>query len=254
MPLSAVNVKSTGSGGSVCTLPAGVSLSRVLTRGKTAGRPGCQAVLISVDGVLANTRALRIAAWQQIAEELLFPFSAALGESLPDLPAFEALERLLGPAARDIDLTEKRLMIDRQREHYRLLLETLSPRDVTPGGWEFVASARAAGIKVAALAADVPDLLERVGVANWFDGIFDGDTDATALRVATRSMGAVLPRAVLVSGCESVIRVARFAGMKSVSIGRRHALADLSAGTVKGIAPDTLDQIVDGRDVETGAA
>jgi beta-phosphoglucomutase-like phosphatase (HAD superfamily) len=256
MPLTLANVKF--SGGSSATLEAGEAFSpRFVMPVREVERAGVRAVLLSIDGVMVDTRAYQIAAWQQLAEDLQFPFEAGIGGSLPGLPRMDALDLMLGSAAKDIGPVEKEIFLDRQQFYYRRLISTLTPNDVVAGGRIFAAHVRAGGVKVAALVPDAAgrDLLSRLELGEVFDAVFDAEgLDAASLDIAATSMGARDrggkgggSGAIVITACERTLRAAKRAKLRTLGIAPYmlpHFVPDAIAPSLAAVRMDQLDSLI----------
>lgn len=249
MPLTLTNVN-LGPSRAAATLHAGELSSRLHTTPRLSSRAGIQGVLLSIDGVMVSTRHHRIAAWQQLAEDLRFPFDPGLGSSLPSLPPMEALDQLLGPAARDIGPLEKGLFLDRHLHYFRSLIATLTPQDLSPGARLLVSHLRAAGVKVAALIGDAAarDLLTLLNISESFDAIFDtAMPDVESLQCALASMGVSAGHAVAITACDATLRASRRAGLRTLGIASHTApffMPDHLSPTLAAITLEHLDAIV----------
>src|SRR5450631_3901628 len=59
-------------------------------------RPGLQAVLFDLDGVLVDTAAFHFQAWKRLADELGIPFNEQTNHGFRGVGRMECLDKLLG--------------------------------------------------------------------------------------------------------------------------------------------------------------
>ncbi|HVT83114.1 MAG TPA: HAD family hydrolase, partial [Phycisphaerae bacterium] len=96
-------------------------------------RPGLQAVLFDLDGVLVDTAEFHYRAWKRLAEELGIPFNRQMNHGFRGVGRMECLDKLLGQHAETFVSQEKSLLADRKNAYYLELVRTLTPRDVAAG-------------------------------------------------------------------------------------------------------------------------
>jgi beta-phosphoglucomutase-like phosphatase (HAD superfamily) len=162
----------------------------------------------------------------------------------------DALDVLLGSAAKDIGPVEKEIFLERQLFYYRRLLATLTPTDVAHGARIFAGHLRATGVKIGALVPDAAgrDLLSLLELGEAFDGVFDAEgIDSAALDVAASSMGANEKGTIVITACERTLRMAKRAGMRTVGIAPHvlpHFVPDAIAPSLSAVRVDQLDSLV----------
>jgi beta-phosphoglucomutase len=68
-------------------------------------------------------------------------------------------------------------MMQRKNDYYTKLIETMTPKELIPGGRELLQEIRKAGIKsaVASASRNCQTVLERLNIIDLFDGIADGN-------------------------------------------------------------------------------
>lgn len=200
--------------------------------------PGAFAALIfDLDGVLADTAHLHHAAWKRLAHELALPWDDGIGEKLKGVDRATSLEIVLGAAANKYTKQQKQEFADRKNGYYRTAIETISAQDLLPGALAALQAARAAGLKIALASASrsASELVERIGVAEYFDHIVDSATIAQAkpdpeifLRAAA-TLG-VDPAACLgIEDARAGIAAIKSAGMAALGIGDAQVLSAADA-------------------------
>jgi kojibiose phosphorylase len=206
-------------------------------------------LIFDLDGVITDTAELHYQAWQRLADEVGVPFDRRANEALRGISRRESLGLLLG--ARTTSEAEAVNLMDRKNGYYRELLETMTPGDILPGSIELVDTARDRGLRVALASAskNAPEVLERLGIADRFDAICDGNTVAAAkpapdlFLAAAAELGLAPGECVVFEDAAEGVAGAHAAGMPAVGIGpaERVGSAEMVLG---GLAEADLDAIV----------
>jgi alpha,alpha-trehalose phosphorylase len=217
--------------GSVHTLAPGGSVELPLQPARLP-RP-LKAVIFDLDGVIADTAVVHHAAWKQLAQEIGVAFDDATGERMKGVDRLGSLDILLERAMRPYSEDEKHALAERKNAYYREQIAQFGPQHLLPGAQAAIASARAAGMKIALASAsrNAPLLLERLGIAGLFDYVVDAGRiarskpDPEIFLDAARGLD-VAPHHCLgvedaAAGVDSILA----AGMAAVAVGHSPALA-----------------------------
>lgn len=231
--------------GECLTLKQGVPLSRPLRTHAAAERDRTQvafprpfkALIFDLDGVLADTAHLHLAAWKRLAGELGLRWDNGIAEKLKGVDRAASLEIVLGAAASNYSDAQKQELADRKNGYYRTAIETFSAKELLPGARATLIAARAAGLKMALASASrsARELVERMGVAELFDHIVDAATVARAkpdpeiFQRAAAALG-VYPAACLgIEDAQAGIAAIKSAGMAALGIGDAWTLKQADA-------------------------
>lgn len=89
----------------------------------------------------------------------------------------DSLEIVLELACRTYTEEEKKILAERKNNHYRELIQRLGPDNILPGAMTILAGLKEKGIKIAigSSSKNSPVILERIGLAGYFDAIVDGN-------------------------------------------------------------------------------
>lgn len=231
------------------TLSAGTTHSRALKTHTdapvaAAPQPGrvqfpypFEALIFDLDGVLADTAHLHLAAWKRLAGELGLPWNDAVGEKLKGVDRAASLEIVLGEAASKYTNEQKQEFADRKNGYYRAAIATFSAKDLLPGAHAALLAARAAGLKVALASASrsARELVERMGIEKLFDLVVDSATisrakpDPEIFQRAAAALG-VDPAACLgIEDAQAGIAAIKSAGMAALGIGDAQVLKEADA-------------------------
>ena len=208
------------------TLRAGENLSLPRADSGTS-HDDPKAVIFDLDGVIADTAVVHLAAWKRLADELGVPFDNRTAERLKGVDRMGSLEILLEGSNKAYSHAEKVALGDRKNAYYVEQIQHFGPQDLLPGARAAVESVRAAGLKTALASAsrNAPTLLEKMGIAELFDYVVDAakvthskpDPEiflaaAAALHLAPEHCLGVEDAA---AGIESILA----AGMRAVGVG-----------------------------------
>lgn len=203
-----------------------------------------RAVIFDLDGVICHTDENHFQAWKSVAEDLGIPFDRTVNDRLRGVSRRESLEILLESHDEKMEEAEKRHWTDRKNQRYLESLNTLTPEDLDPGVQETLSAIRKMGLLMAigSSSKNATYILERLGLADAFDAISDGNGITKAkpdpeifLRAA--DMLEVPPEECLVVEDAKVgIEAAIAGGMDCAAIGD---------GTRYGLAQYNLDHITE---------
>ena len=136
-----------------------------------------QALIFDLDGVLTDTAELHFLAWKKLSDELGLAFNREQNEALKGVSRFGSFEIILknNNKSSAYSAEEKETLSNRKNEYSKQLIETLTENDVLPGIRALLEAARAAGLKtaVASISRNAPRVLERIGLASYFDTVAD---------------------------------------------------------------------------------
>ncbi|MBQ8599955.1 MAG: beta-phosphoglucomutase [Clostridia bacterium] len=136
-----------------------------------------KALVFDLDGVITDSAELHYQAWKKLATELGLTFDREQNEALKGVSRMDSLEIILknNHCSDAYSAEEKETFAFRKNEYYKELVETLTEKDILPGIKALVLDARAKGLKtaIASVSKNAPRVLERIGLADYFDVIAD---------------------------------------------------------------------------------
>jgi beta-phosphoglucomutase len=133
-----------------------------------------KAFIFDLDGVITDTAEFHFLAWKQLADEEGIVFTREDNEQLRGVSRRESLSRML--KGRPIDEATAQLWMERKNVYYKNYLTTITPENALPGVPQFLAEARAAGVKIGLGSAskNAAEVLEKLQLRNAFDVVGDG--------------------------------------------------------------------------------
>ena len=137
-----------------------------------------KAVIFDLDGVICYTDEYHYLAWKAMADDMGIYFDREINNRLRGVSRMASLEIILeryeGAPLSD---EEKNALATKKNELYRTLLARMSPSDLSAAVRETLDALRARGLKLAigSSSKNTPFILERIGLADYFDAISDGN-------------------------------------------------------------------------------
>lgn len=137
-----------------------------------------KAVIFDLDGVITDTAHYHYLAWKRLADSVDAPFDATFNEQLKGVDRMGSLDLILARAPRTYTPEEKRALADAKNAHYQELIATMTPDDLLPGALRALEEVRAAGLKIglASVSRNAFTVLDRLGIRDRFDDVFDAAT------------------------------------------------------------------------------
>jgi beta-phosphoglucomutase len=206
-----------------------------------------RAVILDLDGVIVSTDEQHYRAWKRLADDEGIPFDRETNHRLRGVARMDCVEIILEKAPRRYTDAQKRDLADRKNGYYRDMLAGLSAEAILPGAMAVMDELKRRGVKaaVASSSRNTPYILERVGLADYFDAKADGN-DITRSKphpevflIAARRLGVPPAECLVVEDAKAGVEAAVRGGMKALGVGdaadddRAHLTApDLASVTV----------------------
>jgi len=186
-----------------------------------------KACIFDLDGVVVDTAKYHYLAWKRLAHELGFEFKEVHNERLKGVSRMRSLEILLEVGGLLFPLDRMGQMATQKNEWYLEYIRKMTPDEILPGAKDLLEELRLHNIKVALGSAskNAPLILERIGLANHFDAILDGNSVSVAkpapdiFLVAAKALDELPEHCIVFEDAEAGIDAAISAGMRCVGIG-----------------------------------
>jgi beta-phosphoglucomutase len=190
--------------------------------------------IFDLDGVLVDTADFHYQAWQKLANTLGFEIDLELNEQLKGISRMASLEVILKHGKVSLTEEEKNHWATEKNNWYLNLVEQMTPADVLPGVLTFLENTKKAGLKIALGSAskNAPIILEKVGIAHFFDALIDGNhvskskPDPEVFLKGAVALKLENEECIVFEDAFAGIQAAHAAHMKTVGIGKK---ADLPA-------------------------
>ncbi|GMB10125.1 beta-phosphoglucomutase [Thermolongibacillus altinsuensis] len=194
------------------------------------------AFIFDLDGVITDTAEYHYLAWKQLAEELGIFFDREFNEQLKGVSRMESLERILafGNQAERYTKEEKEALAAKKNEHYKQLIEKITPNDLLPGIAEMLEDLKKRGIKIglASASKNAFAVIERLQIGGYFDTIVDAANiqhskpHPEIFLTAAQQLGVPCVECVGVEDAEAGIQAIKAANMFAVGVGTKEAMKD----------------------------
>ena len=188
--------------------------------------------IFDLDGVIVDTAKFHYLAWQRLAKEMGITFTETDNERLKGVSRMESLDILLSLGSKSYDQKAKDEMATRKNAWFVDYINAMKPDDVFPGVRELLQQLRQQGYKLglASSSKNAATVLSRVGIAELFDTIVDGNMiknskpDPEVFLLAASNLKAKPSECLVFEDAEAGVEAAVRAGMKSVGIGSSQQL------------------------------
>jgi beta-phosphoglucomutase len=193
-----------------------------------------RAAIFDLDGVIVDTAKYHYLAWKRLADENGFDFTEADNERLKGVSRTRSLEILLEIGRLTVDEAARHHMASKKNQWYVEYIERMDASEILPGASEYLCALRARGIKTALGSAskNAPLILERLGIADLFHAVIDGNKvseakpDPEVFLRAAAEVGVLPAECIVFEDAEAGILAAQRAGMGTVGIGKPSNLKD----------------------------
>jgi len=196
-----------------------------------------KAIIFDLDGVICFTDKYHYLAWKALADELGIYFDETINNRLRGVSRMASFEIILERyEGEPMSEEEKVACTEKKNTLYREMLKNMSPADLSDEVKNTLDELRARGIKLAigSSSKNTPFILERIGLAGYFDAVSDGNNiqnskpDPEVFLKAAEFLGIAPEDCLVVEDAEAGVQGAFAGGMEAAAIGDA---ASLKCGT-----------------------
>ncbi|MBK1877212.1 beta-phosphoglucomutase [Pelagicoccus mobilis] len=209
-----------------------------------------KAVIFDLDGVIVSTDEFHYKAWQRMSDEAGVEFNRDINNRLRGVSRMECVDIILEKADRHFSEEEKIDLATKKNGYYSDSLSNLSRVDILAGARELIDGLKTANIKVAigSSSRNAPTILARIGMADTFDAIADGNQiknskpDPEVFLLAARKLDIAPEECLVVEDAKAGVAAAIAGNMKCLAVGDAQfdGRAHICAPSLEGIAAGTL--------------
>ena len=186
-----------------------------------------KAFIFDLDGVIVFTDKFHYQAWKKMADDRGIYFDETINNRLRGVSRMDSLEIILERYDGTLTRQEKEAMAEEKNNTYRQLLSTMTPVDVSDEVRETLNQLRRRGYQLAigSSSKNTPFILERVGLAGFFDAVSDGNNithskpDPEVFVKAAEFLGQQPEYCVVVEDAYAGVDAAKAGGMRAAAIG-----------------------------------
>ena len=208
------------------------------------------ACIFDLDGVLVDTAVYHYKAWKQLANSLGFDFTHAQNEQLKGVSRMRSLDMILEWGGIEKSDAEREELASLKNSWYVAMISKMTAEEVLPGSKELLEQLKQHGIKIALGSASKNSalILERTGLAHFFDAIVDGNAvttskpDPEVFVKAAELLDAAATDCVVFEDAFAGVQAANAAGMGVVGIGEAENLRGAQI-VIKDLSEITLAEI-----------
>lgn len=202
-----------------------------------------KAFLFDLDGVIVDTAIYHYQAWKRMANELGFDISEEFNERLKGVSRMDSLDLILEHGNLTLPDDEKQRLATQKNDWYLELVGRMTSDDILPGVANFFSQVRKAGLLTAlgSVSKNAPLILERIGMADAFDAIIDGNKiskgkpDPEVFTKGAAELGVSPSECVVFEDAVAGVEAGKRGGMFVVGLGSPDVLtqADLVAPSLE---------------------
>lgn len=185
------------------------------------------AVIFDLDGVIVSTDDCHFEGWKMMADKEGIYFDRTINERLRGVSRMASLDIILERASKGYSEDEKLALATYKNDAYKQLVRKLTPADILPGAMETLKQLKAAGVRVAigSSSKNTPIILERIGLADWFDAVADGNQishskpNPEVFLLAAQKLGIAPEQCLVVEDADAGVEAALAGGMQVLGVG-----------------------------------
>ena len=188
--------------------------------------------IFDLDGVIVDTAKYHYLAWHRLGRELGFDFTKEDNERLKGVSRMHSLDILLEVGNIEKSTEEKEILAAKKNQWYVEYIMGMDESEILPGVLPFLDELRQAKIKIALGSAskNARTILDRVGLADHFDFIVDGNLvskakpDPEVFLLASHHLQIPPEKCIVLEDAQAGIEAGNRAGMLTIGIGDPHRL------------------------------
>lgn len=137
-----------------------------------------KAIIFDLDGVICHTDEYHYLAWKELADKLNIYFDKEINNRLRGVSRMESLDIILERYQGEVLSKEDKVKYaEEKNDIYKILLEQMSPKDLSAEVRQTLDELREKGLKLAigSSSKNAPFILKQIGLEGYFDAISDGN-------------------------------------------------------------------------------
>ena len=186
-----------------------------------------KAIIFDLDGVIISTDEQHYQGWKALADRLEIPFDREVNNRFRGVSRMACMDIIEEISGRTFTQEEKVAHATWKNDYYRSLLGEMSPADLSVEVKSTLDALRTKGLKLAigSSSKNAKFILERIGLADYFDAISDGTNiarskpDPEVFLKAAEFLGLDPADCLVVEDAVAGVEAAHAGGMKAAAVG-----------------------------------
>lgn len=186
-----------------------------------------KAIIFDLDGVIISTDEQHYQGWKALADRLEIPFDREVNNRFRGVSRMACMDIIEEISGRTFTQEEKLQHATWKNDYYRNLLGEMSPANLSVEVKSTLNALRAKGLKLAigSSSKNAKFILERIGLADYFDAISDGTNiarskpDPEVFLKAAEFLGLEPADCLVVEDAVAGVEAAHAGGMKAAAVG-----------------------------------
>lgn len=187
-----------------------------------------KAIIFDLDGVICHTDHYHFLAWKELADQLDIYFDKEINNRLRGVSRMESLQIILERYKGEPLSDQAKVQYAEEKNNiYKVLLEKMSPKDLSDEVKQTLDELRRKGLKMAigSSSKNAPFILKQIGLEGYFDAISDGNNityskpDPEVFIKASDYLRIPPEDCLVIEDAEAGIDAAIAGGMDSAAIG-----------------------------------
>ena len=186
-----------------------------------------KAIIFDLDGVIISTDEQHYQGWKALADRLEIPFDREVNNRFRGVSRMACMDIIEEISGRTFTQEEKGAHATWKNDYYRSLLGEMSPADLSAEVKSTLDALRAKGLKLAigSSSKNAKFILERIGLADYFDAISDGTNiarskpDPEVFLKAAEFLGLEPADCLVVEDAVAGVEAAHAGSMKAAAVG-----------------------------------
>ncbi len=186
-----------------------------------------KAWIFDLDGVIVSTDEYHYRAWKKIADEECVCFDRHINQQLRGISRTESLEIILRNSTEKYSEKKKHSIAEKKNSYYRDLIQILDSSSILPGVEMLLRELRQNAIKIAVASSskNCNKILQKIGMADFFDAVVDGcettmsKPDPEVFLLASEKLSVPPSECLVIEDAEAGVTAALKAGMKVLGVG-----------------------------------
>lgn len=193
-----------------------------------------KAVLFDLDGILTDTANYHYQAWKALGAELGIEIDEAFNEQLKGVSRTDSLALILAKDGLEENFpnAEKEALATKKNDVYKKMIEQMSAADILPGIKTLLSDLKAKGILLglASASQNGPNILEKLGLKDFFDTIVDpaklaaGKPHPEIFETGAKQLNVSVQECIGIEDAAAGVQSINSAGMAAVAVGDKTTL------------------------------